>query len=145
MFLLPAVFLHAQLSAQQKGKKEMQFVFTFGINNYGSEALDLSALYKTKNNFTYSAGVGGFNTDDYGPTFFTAFFNVGKIWAIKDSRFFINAKSGPVYNDEFVLNIFDFNLDFETGGGNSSGTPRPLPPKEKKYFPVGLQSSVSAS
>jgi len=40
------------------------------------------------------------------------------------------------------LNIFDFTLDFGTGGGTSSGTPRPPSPKEKKYFPVGLQSSV---
>ena len=147
MFLLPVIFLYAQVSAKQKDKKEMQFAFTFGINNYGSEAFDLSALCKTKSNFTYSAGVGTFNTDDYGPTFFTAFFNVGKIWAIKDSRFFINVKSGPVYNAEFDLgNLFDFHFDFGTGGGGtSSGTSPTTPPKEKKYFPVGLQSSVSVS
>ena len=131
MFLLPVIFLYAQVSAKQKDKKEMQFAFTFGINNYGSEAFDLSALCKTKSNFTYSAGVGTFNTDDYGPTFFTAFFNVGNIWAIKDSRFFINVKSGPVYNAEFDLgNLFDFH--FGAGGGASSGTPPPPSPKEKK-------------
>ena len=147
MFLLSVIFLCTQLSAQQKGKKEMQFAFTFGLNNYGSEVFDLSALYKTKNNFTYGVGVGGFNTDNYGPTFFTAFFNVGKIWAIKNSRFFINAETGPVYNAEFDLgNLFDFHFEFGTGGGGtSSGTSPTTPPKEKKYFPVGLQSSVSVS
>ena len=48
MFLLPVIFLYAQVSAKQKDKKEMQFAFTFGINNYGSEAFDLSALCKKK-------------------------------------------------------------------------------------------------
>ncbi len=147
MILLPLAFLYTQVSAQEKGKKEMLFAFTFGINNYGSEVFDVSALYKTKNNFTYSVGVGGFNTDNAGPTFFTAFLNVGKIWAIKKSRFFINAKTGPVYNAEFDLgNTFDFHLDFGAGtSGTSSGTPPPPPTKEKKFFPVGLQSSVSLS
>ena len=147
IILLLGVLLHLQVSAQSEGKRGMQLSVNLGINNYKSEVLDLSLLYKTRKNFTYSVGFGGFNTDKYGPGFLTAFLNFGKIWAIKNSRFFINAKTGPVYNAEFSLgNIFNFHyhLGTDSGSGASSGTTTP-PPKEKKYFPIGLQSSVSGS
>ena len=143
IILFISTLLHLQVPAQLKDKGELHLSLTFGVNTYKFPVGDFSLLYKSKNNFTYGAGVGAFNTSTYtgayrpqysnnGGVYFTGydnqtrffcvFLNFGKIWAIQKSKFFINTKTGPIYNIRF--------------------NPTQVEGRRDSY---GLQSSLSAS
>ena len=120
IILFISTLLHLQVSAQLKDKGELHMSLTFGVNTYKSPVGDFSILYKSKNNFTYGVGGGQFNTSTYTGAYrpeYTngsfyggndnhtrygcVFLNFGKIWAIQKSKFFINTKTGPIYNIRF--------------------------------------------